>query len=496
MDVKTMHVIYARVSTEEQAKTGYGINSQLEACRSKFSEMGLFVGKEYIDDGYSGEFIDRPEMDKLRNDLYSGLVGKNDYICVYDPDRLARNLTHILLIADDIERAGAKLTFVTGDYDVSPEGKLFFSIRGAIAAFEKAKIRERTTRGKRTKAMEGKIVQNSQPYGFDWDIEKSLYTINEPEGEVVALIYSLCVNNKLGIYRITDELRKRNLLNKENKPFSASHINDILKKPMYCGEYHQFYLSCKQIGQRKVKTTKAPLEKHVLIDIPPIVSREIWEQAQQQLAVNQSISKRNTQHNYLLQGILYCPLCNRKLTATVCHGKRKNSDDVLYFYYFCISESNANYKRQRCGNRRIQADYLDSQVWDTLKLIASGQTDISNYIKNDNSKDYSNEILQMNTQKEALLQRKIGIVQWFKDGMIDNPTATKQINDLNKEIANIDLSLSHLSIIHNKNKPAEIPINDILQATTFEQKRSIMLQFSYKIFVVKTEDQFEFWFER
>ena len=491
-----MNVIYVRVSTEEQAKTGYGIDSQLKACRSKFREMAIPIGKEYVDEGYSGEFIDRPEMDRLRSDLYSKVIGNGDYVCVYDPDRLARNLTHMLLIADDIERAGAKLTFVSGDYEVSPEGKLFFSIRGAIAAFEKEKIKDRTMRGKRSKALSGKIIQNGNPYGFDWDNDKSLYTINPQEEKIVQLIYSLCVDNKLGACRITDELNRRNLLNGSGKRFSSSHINDILKKPMYCGEYHQFYLSCKQIGQRKVKTTKSPLDKHVLIDIPAIVTREVWSQAQQQLATNQSLSKRNTKHEYLLQGLLHCPLCKRKLTATVSHGKRKNSEDVMYFYYFCISEKNANYKEQRCGNRLIPSDSLDYQIWDVLKQIASGQTTIDKYVKNKSSQDYTDEIQQMVKQREILQQRTATITKWFAIGKITEDAADEQINTLNKEITNLGENIGKLSSMQSKNKIIEIPVNEILQATTFEQKRNIMLRFGYKIFAVKVDDNYQFWFER
>jgi site-specific DNA recombinase len=491
-----VNVIYARVSTEEQAKTGYGIDSQLQACRAKFAEMGITIDKEYVDEGYSGEFIDRPEMDKLREDLYNGLIGEDDLIGVYDPDRVARNLTHMLLVADEVEKAGAKLTFVTGDYDVSPEGKMFFSIRGAIAAFEKAKIRERTTRGKRTKALGGKIVQNAYPYGFGWDNVKCLYTINEKEAEAVRAMFDLCIKEKLGAFRISEELTKLNFFNRKKEPFNASHIRNIFDNPMYCGEYHQFNLSCKQIGQRKIKTTKAPIENHVIITIPAIVSRETWEAVQQQRATNKSIAKRNTQHEYLLQGLLYCPLCGKKLSATVNHGKRKNSEDVKYYYYFCLSEKQAIYKGQRCGNKRISSDLTDDIIWNTLIKIASGEEDINNYIKGDTPKDYTEKIHKLTKQKNILEKKKEGIAQWFTDGLINRDTATKQLQSISKDILEINTTISDTAALQNKNKPAKISTDDILQAISFEQKRKIMCDFDYKIYVVKENDAIKFWFSR
>lgn len=62
-----MHAIYARVSTQEQAEHGYSLSDQVAQCRKKLLSMGLSNIKEYIDYGYSGEFIDRPAMDRLRD---------------------------------------------------------------------------------------------------------------------------------------------------------------------------------------------------------------------------------------------------------------------------------------------------------------------------------------------------------------------------------------------------------------------------------------------
>lgn len=487
-----MNAIYARVSTEEQAKSGYGIDSQLSACREKLKSLGLSADAEYVDDGYSGEFIDRPSMDRLRNDLRAGII---DCIAVYDPDRMARNLTHMLLIADDIEKAGAKLTFITGDYDASPEGRLFFSIRGAIAAFEKEKIRERTSRGKRTKALQGKIVQNCYAYGYSWDEKNSLYVINEPEADVVRLIYSLCLDNKLGTSRIADELNRRQLVNKNGRPFKPSLVNAILKKPMYYGEYQQFSLSSKQIGQKKVKATKSPMEHRVKINIPPIVTKDRWEAVQEQLALNKSIAKRNTEYDYLLQGLLYCPLCPRKLTATVCHSNRKNKKEVLYHYYFCTTGKKPEYKI-KCGNKHIPAQALDDQVWAALLTIAKDSSKLADFLLQKEDTDYTAELTALTKQKETLEKRKSGIVAWFSDGMIDNDTATKQINALNKELTSLIKDISALSNLQSKNKPAEIPVDDILQAATFEQKRNALLNFPYKIYAKRENDEVCFWFEK
>ena len=67
--------IYARVSTQEQAEHGYSLGTQLEACRQKAQELGAVTIREYIDDGQSGEFLDRPALTELRKGLKIGPRG-------------------------------------------------------------------------------------------------------------------------------------------------------------------------------------------------------------------------------------------------------------------------------------------------------------------------------------------------------------------------------------------------------------------------------------
>ena len=63
-----MEAIYARVSTEDQARHGYSLAGQLTACRERLRAMGAGEAREYVDDGYSGEFIERPALERLRAD--------------------------------------------------------------------------------------------------------------------------------------------------------------------------------------------------------------------------------------------------------------------------------------------------------------------------------------------------------------------------------------------------------------------------------------------
>src|SRR5690606_26374424 len=79
---------------------------------------------EYIDEGVSGEFLDRPGLTRLREDVRKGLITK--VVCL-DPDRLSRKLMNQLIVTEEFDRHGVELVFVNGEYARTPEGQLFYS---------------------------------------------------------------------------------------------------------------------------------------------------------------------------------------------------------------------------------------------------------------------------------------------------------------------------------------------------------------------------------
>lgn len=118
--------IYLRVSTEEQARVGggmegYSIPYQREACRRKANEMGLAVVEEYVDPGYSGRTTRRPDFERLLNDLAAGRI---THVIVHKLDRLGRSKQVDYAIDEAIEAAHAHLVSVMEYIDDTPAGKL------------------------------------------------------------------------------------------------------------------------------------------------------------------------------------------------------------------------------------------------------------------------------------------------------------------------------------------------------------------------------------
>ena len=129
---ETMIAVYVRVSTEEQLK-GYSVEGQMNDCMELAGTKNVL---KYVDDGYTGEILNRPELTKLLDDVEKGVIEK--VIC-YDPDRLSRKLLNQLLITEKLEKHQVGLEFVKSDYKNDAEGQLYFQVRGAFSELIKRK---------------------------------------------------------------------------------------------------------------------------------------------------------------------------------------------------------------------------------------------------------------------------------------------------------------------------------------------------------------------
>ena len=157
--------LYARVSSEQQseAKT---VESQVADLRAKIAARGetLAAEQEFVDDGYSGATLIRPALERLRDVIAAGGI---DRLYVHCPDRLARNYAHQVLLLDEFTRAGVEVVFLNREVGQTPEDQLLLQVQGMIAEYERAKILERSRRGKRHGAQVGSVsVLSCAPYGY------------------------------------------------------------------------------------------------------------------------------------------------------------------------------------------------------------------------------------------------------------------------------------------------------------------------------------------
>src|SRR5437868_9831108 len=157
--------LYARVSSDQQAHEGT-IDSQLSLLRQRIETDGGVVDEDlvFLDDGVSGSTLVRPGLERLRDQAAAGVIER---LYVLAPDRLARRHAHQMVLVDELQACGVELVFVNRPLGATPEDQLLLQVQGVIAEYERAKILERTRRGRLHAARCGRIsVLGGAPYGY------------------------------------------------------------------------------------------------------------------------------------------------------------------------------------------------------------------------------------------------------------------------------------------------------------------------------------------
>ena len=147
--------IYARVSSEKQAKDGT-IQSQLEALREYAKDQGLNVLHECTDDGYSGADLNRPGLDQLRDLIFEGKITG---VLALSPDRLSRNYAQQYLLLEDFNKQNIQVIFANHQIGDSPEDNMMLRMQGIISEYEREKILDRTRRGRKHAVENGQVIE-------------------------------------------------------------------------------------------------------------------------------------------------------------------------------------------------------------------------------------------------------------------------------------------------------------------------------------------------
>ena len=127
--------VYARVSTEEQAREGYSIRAQIDKLKSYIQIKDWEFYKVYSDEGISGKNIeDRPAINELINDIKAGNVNN---VLVYKIDRLTRSTKDLIELTTIFKDYNCAFSSVTESIDTgSASGRMFLKIIGIFAEFD------------------------------------------------------------------------------------------------------------------------------------------------------------------------------------------------------------------------------------------------------------------------------------------------------------------------------------------------------------------------
>jgi site-specific DNA recombinase len=353
-------VVYRRVSTADQVD-GTSLDTQRDSCLEEIGKRGLVLADvwDFADEGRSGKSLDRPALDRLREDAHRA---KFEVIVVAKADRLSRDHLDSLNLLRYFETLGVQVVTPDGDLiGKTAEQRLQRNILGVIAEFEREQILRRTRDGLRATAARGAWPGGPPPYGFHTvksqiRSEGTRLEINEREAQVIELATVLLVDQRLSTLAVARELNARGLRPRRSPRWTHGNLRRLLLDGAYSGEW---------VYNRR-RPGSAPDSDPIVLAIPSILTSERHSAllvALGSTSTGREATKRKK--NYLL---------SRGRLASPCGGRFHGvfRSDRGYAQYRCSNSVPESPKRCEC--RRLHADDVEEHVWSVVSTMLSSPT--------------------------------------------------------------------------------------------------------------------------
>ena len=386
-------VAYMRVSTEKQAEEGNGLDSQKRDIENYCKKNELVVSDWYIDDGYTGANMDRPELQRLVNDCSRKRV---KCVVAFKLDRLSRSMIDGLYLIERVFQPNNiifKCVHDSVSYD-SPMEQAYTQMMAVFAQLDKNTMMLRMRGGMLERVKQGYWMGGGNtPYCYTYDKEKG-YLVPIPERKEQA-------NKALDLF------------------ISGNSDVSIQKILGYPSEH-----TTKMVLTSVVNIGMIPYKGNVYQGLhEPIFDKDKFELAQALRKSRRTSKTSSCNQTNLLTGLCYCGVCGCAMRYQKwTHGKHK--------IYCCSRDKNLDYlpnHNSNCNNSLEWADEIESQVEEQILKIS---LDLSSY--KPKGKETKLQIMQSQLDKEKTKLKRL--YSLYADG---NDTVLEMIRDCEKSISEL-----------------------------------------------------------
>ena len=375
---KVYVAIYLRLSRDDQNGNAesMSITNQRDMLMEYCEERGWDIYDIYIDDGFSGTTFERPDFQRMIDDIKSGCI---NVVLTKDLSRLGRNYVMTGQYTDFFfPEHNVRYVAVNDSYDSDKDDNDIAPFKNILNEMYAKDISKKIRSVRQTSAKQGKFMGSKPPYGYMKSAEnKHLLEIDPPAAEIVKRLFRefaagdsgrniAAKLNAEGIgtpaeyyYKLTG---KRATRNDSCPQWGSATIIQLLKNQVYIGNMVQ----CK----RKVASFKT--KKRVVISPDAwvvvedthkaIIDQYTWERVQRRMEQNKRAPSNNTiQANSgdeinLFSGIIRCADCGASMAFV--RRTRKNKQDKIV--YRCVRYNNNG--KEVCSPHTIDAEVLESVI--------------------------------------------------------------------------------------------------------------------------------------
>ena len=455
--------IYARVSSEQQV-SAHTIESQISILEEKITTDGCILPPDlkFVDEGYSGATLVRPALEQLRDLAAAGNI---DRLYIHSPDRLARKYAYQVLLLDEFQRAGVEIVFLNRALGDSPEDDLLLQVQGMVAEYERAKILERSRRGKRHAAHQGSINPlGGAHYGYHYiDTQQgngqARYEVHPEQAPVVRQIFDWIGRERATIGEVQRQLQQSAIPSPTGKPvWDRSTISGMLNNPAYKGTAA---FGKTAVGQtrsrlrpgrnqsphprRDYSTYDQDSQQWILIPVPALIDEALFEAVQQQLQENRQRARQSQRGaKYLLQGLLVCQQCGYAYYGKPVSHKSAKGHVRNYAYYRCIGTDAYRFGGERiCQNLQVRTDLLEIAVWQQVQMLLENPQRLEQeYTRRVQDPQQGQKLTSLDNQLTKL-QRGMGrLIDSYAEGFIEKAEFEPRIKQMRTRITVLETQIA------------------------------------------------------
>ena len=452
---------YSRLSRDDGDDESTSIFNQKRIIEEFAKQHGFHIDEFYVDDGYSGFSMDRPDFNRLKTALNNNEV---DTIIVKNLSRLGRHNAGVQLFLENIEKDGKRVISIDERYDTNNESS--HDMVGITTWVNEKYVKDTSRNVRRAIAImqkEGRYISNV-PYGYELDpFKKGEYYIDETCAMYVKEIFELYLSG-LGVGSIVRNLTERNVpnsiaitkqrLERRGQTYKGSLSTKWAPSTIMGMLRNDFYIGTLTLGKTKRRTINGkpiwqPEEKLIKFEDAhePIIDKRTFRLVQEMIIERSTSHYRGDKNKVkpkLFVGKLYCADCGQKLTST-------HSLNEKYIRYVCKTYN--LYGTKHCSSHVIN----DRELKEAFLIFLSGCRDnlaeaikdLDTIIKKEYKKESGNtiEILEkdlerVNKEVKVLLEQKMKDIM-NNPAMSDiiNNTYTSMINDKYNQIKSLTTQL-------------------------------------------------------
>ena len=346
-------------------------------------------------------------MDRVRDLVAASGVS---VVLAQDRDRFAREPAYHYLLRKEFEEHGTKIRALNDRGDDSPEGELTDGILDQLAKYERAKVVERTRRGKLRKAREGRVIRTSMaPFGFRYDEVSDGLLVHEPEMMIIEKIFRYAADGMAvraiqarlhteGIQtsrggRVWDDhVLRRLMANHVYRPHTFEEIAGLVATEVVARLNPDKQYGIQWYNRRKTTLTTVaepdgnggrryrkrstvayrPKEEWIAVPVPAFLPRALVDRARKALEENRrSFERKNLARGWELRGLVRCSCDSRMRTLNA-----KSGDGPTYQYYTCGRRRTLG-KMCSCTQKSLRSSEVEPPVWDFVSGLLKDSEKIS-----------------------------------------------------------------------------------------------------------------------